>query len=346
MNATKTKPKPAPSTEVVKATEQRPTWAQFEAEIREREAEIASLLPTHISRERFLNTCIIAAKNNPDLMLCDRRSLHAALTKAAEDGLQPDGREGVINTYNEKRKVGNKETWVKVACWIPMTYGIRKRARELCGMIVDAQIVCENDKFARRQGDRPAIEHEPAQLGKPRGKMIGAYAIFKQGDEILHREVMDAGQVAEVKKCVKAQNGLLWTRFEDEAWRKTVVRRGIKTVPSVPDALVRVVSRDDDQYEFDAPRERPKVLDVPDIPDGDEAAVPTPTEAEENQADLFAKPQQYLAHLDQELGAAESKEIFDSVWMAHVDDGDSRLSKADQEAAQALHDKHVKRFEK
>ena len=65
-------------------------WEAFEGELRERENEIATLLPAHIDRQRFINTAIIAAKNNPELVLCDRRSLHNAITKAAEDGLQPD----------------------------------------------------------------------------------------------------------------------------------------------------------------------------------------------------------------------------------------------------------------
>ena len=285
-------------TEQTKAVAERPKWQELEGELRNREAEIATLLPTHISRERFINMAIIAAKNNQDLVKCDRRSLHAAITKAAEDGLQPDGREGVVNVYNEKREIDGKETWVKVACWIPMAHGIRKRAREICGMIIDAQVVHENDFFERQQGDDPKIIHKPPQLGKPRGKMIGAYAIYKQGNEILHREVMDAEQIATVKSCVKAKNGLLWTKFEDEAWRKTVLRRGIKTVPSVPEALQRIVSRDDDQYEFVGNGAPPKALaalpEIPDIPD-------EPTTAQEPEADRLADEDAYLANFEEEM---------------------------------------------
>ena len=238
------KAKPQPATEIS-------PWSAFENEVRSRSTEIDSLLPGHISRDKFINTAIIAAKNNPDLVRCDRRSLHAAITKAAEDGLQPDGREGVFNVYNEKRKIGGKDEWIKVACWIPMAWGIRKRAREICGMIIDAQVVYENDTFVWHQGDDPRIEHKPTPLDGQPGKRIGVYAIFKQGNEIIHREVMRASQVNDVKSVVKAQNGLLWTKFEDEAWRKTALRRGVKTVPSVPDALQRIVSRDDDQYDID-----------------------------------------------------------------------------------------------
>lgn len=252
------------------------SWSQFEGEIRSRDAEIATLLPSHISKEKFVNTAIIAAKNNPDLILCDRRSLHAAITKAAEDGLQPDGREGVINVYKEKRVVGGKDVWLKVACWIPMTFGIRKRARELCGMIIDAQIVHANDDFDWHQGDNPHIDHKPTPLAEEPGDRIGVYAIFKQGDMILHREVMRKKQVLDVKSVVKAQNGLLWTKFEDEAWRKTALRRGIKTVPSVPDALTRIISRDDDQYDIDATPQRTAIAPAAHFEIPEEPAAPAP----------------------------------------------------------------------
>lgn len=244
----------------------------FRGEIMSREEEIASILPPHISREKFVNTAIIAVKNNPELLRCDRRSLHAAVTKAAEDGLQPDGREGVITWFKDKDK------GCLVAQWNPMLYGIRKRARELCDMIIDAQVVYANDEFVRDQGDDPRIQHKPAQLGTDRGKPIGAYAIFKQGGEILHREVMDAKEIETTKSISRAQNGPMWTKFWTEAWRKTVVRRGIKTVPSVPQ-LERMISRDDEHADFGArdnivPLPARGALEIPDLTSGTPAREP------------------------------------------------------------------------
>lgn len=309
-------------------------WTEFENELRTREQELASLLPSHISRERFINTAIIAAKNNPDLVLCDRRSLHAAVTKAAEDGLQPDGREGVINVYNEQRerKKGNvvEKYWVKVACWIPMAFGIRKRAREICGMIIDAQIVCKNDTVVWEQGDTPKFIHKPTPLDGDPGKMIGAYAIFKQGDQILHREVMREAQIGKVKSCVKAKNGLLWTTFEDEAWRKTVLRRGIKSVPSVPDTLQRIITRDDDQYDMTAVDDTAKViLAAPDIPDdAPEPETETkiiPAESVNTADDPFPvfdaprDPDAFLETLEAAISGCHDPEGLQEVYDANVD---------------------------
>jgi recombination protein RecT len=285
----------------------------FRGEIMSREDELASILPPHISREKFVNTAIIAVKNNPDLLRCDRRSLHAAVTKAAEDGLQPDGREGVITWFKDKDK------GCLVAQWNPMLYGIRKRARELCEMIIDAQVVYANDAFVWDQGDEPRIEHRPAPLGTDRGKPIGAYAIFKQAGAILHREVMDEKQISTVKSISRAQNGPMWTKFWTEAWRKTVVRRGIKTVPSVPQ-LERMISRDDENAELGSrdnivPLSPRAALEIPDLtvpaqehspPEGAQTASEVP-DLELSQDPPLADEAGFLAKLEEDRSLIDSE---------------------------------------
>jgi recombination protein RecT len=226
------------------------SWEAFNTELKNREVEISSQLPSNVSPEKFTNAAIAAVKQNPDLLEADPRSLFKAVTQAAQDGLLPDGKEGVITAYN------NKEARAKEAKWNPMTYGIRKRARELDDIVIDAQVVYMNDHFVWHQGDEPKIEHTPPRLGEPRGQKIGAYAVVRKGTHILHREVMDFGQIEKVKECSRAQKGLLWTTFEEEGWRKTVVRRAMKSVPVSAD-LESVLRRDDDQFDFDQPPHNP-----------------------------------------------------------------------------------------
>lgn len=229
----------------------------FEEELHERKDEIASLLPSTITREAFINTAIIAVKNNPELLTCDRRSLHKAVTNAALDGLRPDGKEGAIVIRNEKIKKtvnGKKvEEWITAACWQHMVYGVRKRARELDGIVIDAQVVYEKDVFEYELGDEPRLTHKPPKLGTARGKMIGAYAVFRKGNDILHREIMDAAQVEKVRGISKQPDGMMWTKFPEEGWRKSVVHRGSKTVPC-SDALRQVMERDHDNFTVSAPK--------------------------------------------------------------------------------------------
>lgn len=219
-------------------------YEYFIAALNERADSIASMLPSTVTREKFLNSAIAAIKRDPNIINATPRSFLTAVTEAAQDGLLPDGKEGVINVYKG------------VAKWLPMFQGIRKRARELDRLIIDAQVVYEKDKFIWHQGDEPRIEHEPAAFGG-RGAMVGSYAIFRreerEGGEILHREVMDKQQIMDVKSQSKQQDGLLWGKFETEAWRKTVGRRGFKTTP-VSDNLMQIVRRDDDLFDFSQER--------------------------------------------------------------------------------------------
>lgn len=225
-------------------------YEAFRGELDARQAELFSILPKGVSQEAFLNTAVMAVKQQPELLKCDRRSLHKAVTQAARDGLLPDGKEAVILPQKEKVKdrSGN-ESWISSARYQPMTYGIRKRAREIEGLIIDAQVVRKNDKFVWVQGDDPRLIHEPAPLGTPRGELVGVYAIFKIAGEVIHREVMDREQVDAVKSISRNQKGLLWTTFEEEGWRKSVIRRGIKTVPLTSSAMRQIVEADDDLYD-------------------------------------------------------------------------------------------------
>ena len=237
------------------ASKQLTNWNEFQSEIQTRSDDIAAMLPPHVSWERFYAVSVSAVKREPALLDCTPRSLFGEITKAASDGLLPDGREGVIQSYSTKvkyRKDGKDlERWEKTAVWMPMTHGMRKRANELESILVDAQVVYKGDEFLWIQGDHPEINHKPAQLGTPRGDGIGAYAIFKDKDRILHREVMDCEQIEKVRAKSKQPNGMLWKEFWEEAWRKTVIRRGFKTVP-VGASLDQVVQREDEQYTFDA----------------------------------------------------------------------------------------------
>lgn len=258
------------------------SWEGFQQELSQRERDIAALLPPHVSRKRFITSAVSAVKQNPGLLECTPRSLMGAVTQSAQDGLLPDGREGVITAYQTRVKKNGK--WVNgdlVAKWNPMAWGIRKRARELDGIIIDAQVVYENDEFEREQGDNPRLVHKPAKLGTPRGDMIGVYAIFREKGEILHREVLDADDVAAIRDQSKQPEGLMWTKFASEGWKKSALRRGIKSVPCCED-VERIVRRDDELFDLEPEDTKPKTKVVQPPPEGETKALP-PVAGEEEE---------------------------------------------------------------
>lgn len=285
--------------------------------------EISAMLAAGLTWNRFMNSCLAAMRRDQSFLEgTTMRSVVTALIQSAQDGLVPDGKEGVITPYKNKRS-GKRE-----AKWNPMTQGLRKRARETDQMIIDAQVVCENDKFVWHQGDDPHIEHEPAKLGTPRGGMIGAYAIFKREDgTILHREIMDKDQIMAVKAQSSQQDSLMWTKFETEGWRKSVIRRGIKTVP-VSDALMQIASRDDDTFEFDQ-RHEPKLSLVPPSPP------PAPA--------LEDKPAQTLdMRSRKELEPVETveAELFDAAYAGILADATDELNGCEtEESVEELRDR-------
>lgn len=276
-------PPPAPVPAVVLDKEESGT---FEALLEKQAPRIVALLPNNVKKERFLAAASAAVRQNPDLLKCTQRSLFNALAKAAQDGLLPDGREGVITSYNTKIAVRENgalvDRWFPVASWNPMTFGLRKRARELDDIIIDAQVVHKADHFKRVQGDDPKIVHEPADLDSERGPMIGVYAIFKKDQTILHREVMNAKEVQDTRDQSKAKESLMWTTFASEGWRKAVIRRGIKTVP-VSESLERAITREDETFDFDQRRDRQAenkpVVSAPSPPAAPPKAPPTPPPA-------------------------------------------------------------------
>jgi recombination protein RecT len=234
------------------AQQRRESWENFRDELTKRADEIGSQLPSNVSRDRFTNACIAAVKATPAILGATPRSLFSAIVKAAQDGLLPDGREGIITVFSTKVPNTTPQQYENVAQWNPMFYGIRKRARELDGIIIDAQVVVEGDEFDYELGDEPRINHKPKARSEviDASKGIAVYAIFRHPTEgILHREVMWKPEVFAVMNQSRAKDSLMWTKFWTEGWRKTVGRRGAKSVP-VSAQLERLIQRDDENFDF------------------------------------------------------------------------------------------------
>ena len=130
-----------------------------------------------------------------------------------------------------------------------MSFGERKRAWELDRIRVHSEVVYELDDILVTFGDTPGINHAPANNGfGDRGEAVGCYAIFRDRDgNIIHREIMSKDQIERVKKSSRNQDGLLWGTHWEEAWRKTTIRRGFKSVPTSPD-LDLVLQATDEHY--------------------------------------------------------------------------------------------------
>lgn len=209
--------------------------------------------PDNAVIDRFARVALRAIQEDPKLLDADRNSLFLACQAAATDGLMPDGKQGKLVIFNTKNANGQ---WINKVQWQRMVGGIRVLAAKH-GFDIIAHPVYANDVFRQRFGDNPGIDHEPAQLGKPRGDLIGYYAVAT--NLTTHKryfEVMDAADVDGIRERTKSkdrQGNIVgpWKTDPVEMGRKTVVKRLFKSLPIYDaDDLQAVIDRDNrDDFE-------------------------------------------------------------------------------------------------
>lgn len=237
---------------------------EFEGQLVARREEFAPALPSHISPERFQRVVVTAVNLNPDLLKADRRSLLNASSKAASDGLLPDGREGALVIFKSKEKgPDGQDRWINKAQWMPMVYGIIKKARQSGEIaVLDAQIVyskeIEAGRFTYKRVDGvPKVDHEPIIVGD-RGTPVLVYSVVKFKDGSIDYEVLHADDVAKIKRVSKSKDKQgnaygPWKDWEEEMWKKSAIRRHAKRLP-VSSELFEAISREDELTEFERQR--------------------------------------------------------------------------------------------
>lgn len=198
--------------------------------------QLKMALPSHISVEKFQRVATTAVQTNPSLLdgnKVDRTSLFAALTKAAQDGLLPDGRQGAIVPFKGK------------AMWLPMVAGIMMKVRN-SGEIADWDVaaVFEKDEFDVLKGDDNRIFHRPYMGDGDPGKVIAAYSIVTFKDGTKSRDWMPRWRIEKARQQGSAKDSLQWTTFYDEGAIKTVIKHHAKRLPQSTD-IDAVFSRDE-----------------------------------------------------------------------------------------------------
>lgn len=227
---------------------------EFSTALVSRSDEYKASLPSHITPERFQRVVVTAANLNPDLLRADRRSLLNACSKAASDGLLPDGREGALVIFNKK----DGDKYIKSVQWMPMVAGIIKKARQSGEIaVLDAQIVYQNEldlgRFSYKRVDGvPKVDHEPIIQG-PRGAAVLVYSVVKFKDGSIDYEVLHADDVNKMRSVSRSKDKGPWAEWTEEMWKKSAIRRHAKRLP-VSSELFDAIARDDEMTEFERRR--------------------------------------------------------------------------------------------
>jgi recombination protein RecT len=177
-----------------------------------------------------------AVQKNPDLLGCEPGSLLLAAYEAAELGvsLSPTLQLGYLIPYGGKAQF--QISW----------RGLVQRAYETgCVRSFFGEVVYERDKFERQYAPKRNLFHAPAD--GDRGEEIGAYAFIEFKDGTVDWEFADKKLIERHRKHSKQPDSLMWSKFHEEAWKKTAIRILAKRLPlSNPgmEALAEVVERD------------------------------------------------------------------------------------------------------
>jgi recombination protein RecT len=206
--------------------------------------DFSRVLSSDVDPDKFIAAVTTALTLNPDIAReCTAESIKNACIKAAYDGLRPDGKEGALVAYY------NKDIKAKEATWMPMVFGLRKKAKDHDNIIITAREVRQGDEFSVVYGLKEDLKHVPLLSEKKRGPIVATYAVFRRGDEVLHFEVMTKEDIDQVRSASKAPNSPAWNNWYGEMGKKAAANRGSKSVP-MSDAVRQIIDRDNDHYDL------------------------------------------------------------------------------------------------
>jgi recombination protein RecT len=203
-------------------------------------ARIDRLLPKDIGLDakKLLQVAINCVRMEPKLATCNVESFVGALMGLASLGLIPGAFPGhayLIPFGREVTPIIDYKGYIHLG----------KRDGDVSDVF--ANVIYSNDDYEWWDCDpttmRPSIKHRRAT--GDRGERIAVYAVthFDSGD--FRIDYMDAEEVEKRHAVSKAKNGDLWTKWTDNAWKKTVIREARKFWRLLPETDERLAVVDE-----------------------------------------------------------------------------------------------------
>jgi len=218
---------------------------------------INTALPSTVKPEQFRDVFLMAAVKEPKIFAADRTSVQQALIQSARSGLMPDGKMAALVPFKNTKE---NRTEVQFIIMLMGYIHLFKKHGGVHSMAVN--VVFENDEFEYIEGDETILRHRPDPFSEDRGEMIGVYGIFKDAEgRVMHREIMGKAAVMKAKAVSKMSGSGPWQQFEEEMWRKTLVRRASKYLPLTDEAQRILDAEDAATIDFDLPNARQARVD-------------------------------------------------------------------------------------
>jgi recombination protein RecT len=233
-------------------------------------AEIAKVLPKHLTAERMIRVALTATMKTPKLLLCTADSLTRCLLDCSALGIEPDGRRAHLIPFEDRKK------GAVIATLIIDYKGLAELAMR-SGLVsnIHADVVRENDVFEYDLGE---IKTHKIDFRNERGAAYAFYAICRFKDGTVKADVMSVDEVEAIRMRSKSPNEGPWATDPVEMGKKTVFRRLSKWLPLSPE-FRDAVEKDDGDDEIKPlvnVTPRPPLFDVPATPAQVQGAPPDP----------------------------------------------------------------------
>jgi recombination protein RecT len=226
---------------------------QMKVDIGKMKPEFAKTLPGHITPDSFVRTAQTAVSLTRNIeKVKDFRSLMAACSKAAADGLVLDGREAAL-VIDYKGEVQYR----------PMMQGLLKLAwqsDQIKGMVIE--VVRKGDFFDRSPTNLTQPITHKIDYEKERGDIYVVYGLAELKTGGIIHEVMTVDEINKIRdrsdgwKAFQAGKikSTPWATDWSEMSRKTIFRRMRKYLPasSHDNRFAQAAERIDDDFTFDA----------------------------------------------------------------------------------------------
>lgn len=188
--------------------------------------EVEDALPRDFNKTRFVQNALALLNENELLAKFAKEQkngalqIKAGLLKGAFLGLDFVSNEAYLIPYGSKLQ------------FMPSYRGCVKLAKKYSIRPIKdiyAKVVREGDEFQEAiYGGQPSIDFKPLPFND--GKIVGAFAVCLFHDGGMQYDVMSLNSLERTRKASKMKNGMAWSDFTEEMYKKTVIHRLFKHV--------------------------------------------------------------------------------------------------------------------
>lgn len=197
----------------------------FELALKEDLENNVAALPEGFNKDRFYQNALTFVKDENIREFCKKHAdggqqVLSGLMRGAYLGLDFLNKEAYLVPYGSKL---DYQTSYIGEIKLRKKYSVRP-IRDIY-----ADVVREGDDFTYEVVDgEPTLHHKPITFNT--GKVIGAYAvcIFADGGKLI--DTMSLEELENTRSASKAKNSPAWSKFPNEMYKKTVLRRLCKTI--------------------------------------------------------------------------------------------------------------------